>query len=82
MNNVLTLYGPVVKPWHVKKARWLLLSVWLMTAVSKDSFESSKAGLFTSNSANKADILGYPVCRNIKKETRLVQMDSQMAWRG
>lgn len=81
MNNVLTVYGPVVKPCHVKKAHWLLLSVWLMTAVSKDSLEISKAGLFTSNSANQADVLGYPVCRNIKKETCLVQMNSQAAWR-
>ncbi len=41
-----------------------------MTVVNKDSFESSEAGLFTSNNTNEAeaclsDNLCYPVCPNL-----------------
>lgn len=29
---------------------------WLLTVVSKDSFEGSRAGLFAGNNANKSDV--------------------------
>ncbi len=55
--------------------------------VSKDLYESSQAGLFTSNNTNKAEVccldyLFYPVCETPQKTPKdlPVRIDSQIAW--
>lgn len=59
--NVLTVSGSIVKP-QPERSRCTREKVssgcvtWLMTTVNKDSAESAEAGLFTCNSANKAEV--------------------------
>lgn len=40
---------------------------WILTAVNKDSFESSLAGLFTCNNANKTEICAIMCTKTSKK---------------
>lgn len=52
-HDVLSLYSQIVKAWRVIKG--LQLSGLATENHYRDSFEGSKAGLFASNIANKAD---------------------------
>lgn len=54
-HDVLSLYSQIVKAWRVIKGLQLLLSGLATENHHRDSFEGSKAGLFASNIANKAD---------------------------
>lgn len=47
--------------------------------VNKDSFEASKAGLFTGASANKADVSSLLWAGTSKKKKHLVHLATQMA---
>lgn len=52
---------------------------WLLTAVNKNLFETPKAGLFTSNNANKKDVCAVLFGKTPQKNGTAAHMDSQMA---
>lgn len=63
---------------HVKRPVCSCCLTWLLRIINKVSFESSEAGLFTSNNGNKAEVCAV-LCA--EKEEALAQMDSLMAWK-
>lgn len=52
----LKLFELIVYDYNKKRPVGPCCPPWLLTAVNKDSFESPKAGLFTSHHANKAEV--------------------------